>query len=336
MNRRQFLTTASAVGLTSVSGCGGSKYDHELLNVSYDPTRGLYRTINRLFAADYLEKTGKRVRVRQSHGGSGSQARAVNDGIAADVVTLAMWSDVDSIRAKGLIEPGWDNRPPGSLPYLSTIVFVVRKGNPYGVADWPDLIQPGLQIITPNPKTSGGAKLNVLGAWIDVLRRPGKTAADARDFVTELFRRVPVLDTGARGATMTFAKKNIGDVHLTWENEAELERRELKGTVEIIRPPVSIRAEPHVALVRANTSRKGTTEVATAYLEFLHSPAAQEVISELFFRPVNWRDQSRFAGTTLISPVEKGTKYYLGSWDTIQKDFFTEGGIFDQVYGAGR
>jgi len=336
MNRRRFIATASAAGIASISGCGGGKYDFELLNVSYDPTRELYRTINRLFAADYLERTGKRVRVRQSHGGSGSQARAVIDGIAADVVTLAMWSDVDSIRAKGLIEPGWDARPPGSLPYISTIVFVVRKGNPYGVADWPDLIQSGLKIITPNPKTSGGAKLNVLGAWIDVLRRPGKRKEDAREFVTELFRRVPVLDTGARGATMTFAKKNIGDVHLTWENEAELEKRELKGAVEIVRPPVSIRAEPHVAQVQANTNRKGTTEVATAYLEFLHSPATQRVISELFFRPVNWQNDPRFAGSTLLSPTEKGTTHYLGSWDTIQKDFFTEGGIFDQVYQAGR
>lgn len=331
MNRRQFLATASTAGLTSLSGCSGGKYDFDLLNVSYDPTRELYRTINRLFAADYLEKAGKRVRVRQSHGGSGSQARAVNDGIAADLVSLAMWSDVDSIRAKGLIEPGWDVRPPGSLPYLSTIVFVVRKGNRYQIADWPDLLKSDLKIITPNPKTSGGAKLNVLGAWIDVLRRGGSDA-DAREFVTELFRRVPVLDTGARGATMTFARKNIGDVHLTWENEAELERRELKDEVEIIRPPVSIRAEPHVAIVQGNTNRKGTTEVAKAYLEFLHSPAAQRVIVDLFFRPVDWQSDPRFAGSTLLSPTDRGTNYYLGSWDTIQNRFFTEGGIFDQVY----
>ena len=331
MNRRQFFATASAAGIASVSGCGGGKYDFDLLNVSYDPTRGLYRTINRLFAADYLEKTGKRVRVRQSHGGSGSQARAVNDGIAADIVSLAMWSDVDSIRQKGLIETGWDTRPPGSLPYISTIVFVVRRGNPFGVADWPDLLKPGLQIITPNPKTSGGAKLNVLGAWIDVLRRGGSNE-NARAFVTELFRRVPVLDTGARGATMTFARKNIGDVHLTWENEAELERRELKDAVEIIRPPVSIRAEPHVAIVQGNTNRKGTTEVSKAYLEFLHSSPAQRVISDLFFRPSNWESDPRFAGSTLLSPTEEGTNHYLGNWDRIQKDFFTEGGIFDQVY----
>jgi sulfate transport system substrate-binding protein len=336
MNRRQFLTAGSAAGLSALAGCGGGRYDFDLLNVSYDPTRELYRNINRLFAAEYLEKTGKRVRVRQSHGGSGSQARAVNDGIAADIVSLAMWADVDSIRARGLIEPGWDSRPPGSLPYISTIVFVVRRGNPFEVADWPDLLKPGLKIITPNPKTSGGAKLNVLGAWIDVLRRPGKTEADARGFVTELFRRVPVLDTGARGATMTFAKKNIGDVHLTWENEAELERRELKGAVEIVRPPVSIRAEPHVAIVQGNTDRKGTTEVAKAYLEFLHSPPAQKVISDLFFRPVDWERDPRFAGSTLLSPTDVGKKHYLGSWDTIQKTFFTEGGIFDQIYGAGR
>ena len=301
-----------------------------MLNVSYDPTRELYRTINRLFTAYYLEKTGKRVRVRQSHGGSGSQARAVGDGIAADVVTLAMWSDIDSIRAKNLIEPNWETRLPNrSLPYLSTIVFVVRKGNPYGVQDWSDLLQPGLKIITPNPKTSGGAKLNLLGAWLWKLHSNG-TQADAREFVTELFRRVPVLDTGARGATMTFAKKNIGDVHLTWENEAELEKRELKGDVEIIRPPVSIQAEPHVALVDANVARKGTTEVAKEYLEFLYKPAAQEVIANLFFRPVNWESDSRFAKLRLLRATDP--QFQLGDWNKIQKDFFAEGGIFDQIY----
>jgi sulfate/thiosulfate-binding protein len=333
MNRRKFLSTASAAGLASLSGCDGGRYDHELLNVSYDPTRELYRTINRLFAADYLAKTGKKVRVRQSHGGSGSQARAVVDGIPADVVTLAMWADIDTIRAKKLIEPNWESRPPGSLPYISTIVFVVRKGNPFQVRDWSDLLQDGLKIITPNPKTSGGAKLNLLGAWLWKLDQKG-TQAEAREFVTELFRRVPVLDTGARGATMTFAKKNIGDVHLTWENEAELEKRELKGNLEIVRPPVSIRAEPHIALVDANTARKGTTEVAKAYLEFLFSPAAQEVIADLFFRPLTWENDSRFAKIRLLKATDP--RFQLGDWNKIQNDFFTEGGIFDKIYQAGR
>ena len=251
--------------------------DIELLNVSYDPTRELYRKLNHEFAAYYLREHGKTVRVRQSHGGSGSQARSVIDGIPADVVTLAMWADIDNIRSKKLIANGWENRLPNrSLPYISTIVFVVRKGNPFGITDWPDLLKPGVKIITANPKTGGGAKLALLGAWLDVLNREGKTPADARAFITELYSRVPVLDTGARGATVTFARKNIGDVHLTWENEAHLEARELKDAVEIVYPKVSIRAEPHVALVDANADRKGTRDAAEAYLKFLYTPEAQE------------------------------------------------------------
>jgi sulfate/thiosulfate-binding protein len=333
MNRRQFLTTATAAGLVPLAGCGGGRYDFDLLNVSYDSTRELYRTINRLFAADYQEKTGKTVRVRQSHGGSGSQARAVGDGIPADVVSLAMWADVDAIRQRGLIEPDWETRKPGSLPYTSTVVFVVRRGNPFGVRDWPDLLQDGLKIITPNPKTSGGAKLNLLGAWLWMLHH-GETAEKARDFVTELFRRVPVLDTGARGATMTFARKNIGDVHLTWENEAELEKRELKDAVEIIRPQLSIRAEPHVAVVDANAGRRGTAGVAREYLEFLHRPEAQAVIAEHFFRTPAAEAAGRFPKMELLRATDE--RYGLGDWNKIQDDFFTEGGIFDQVYQSGR
>jgi sulfate transport system substrate-binding protein len=228
----------------------------------------------------------------------------------------------------------WETRLPNqSLPYLSTIVFVVRKGNPFGVRNWPDLLQDGLKIITPNPKTSGGAKLNLLGAWLYQLNE-GKSKEEARAFVTELFRRVPVLDSGARGATMTFARKGIGDVHLTWENEAELEKREMKGALEIIRPPVSIQAEPHVALVDANTSRKGTTEVARAYLEFLYTPAAQSIIADMFFRPVDWEKDSRFAKIKLLRATDP--RFQLGDWNAIQKDFFGEGGVFDQVFQSGR
>jgi sulfate transport system substrate-binding protein len=330
MNRRQFISAASAASLATLSGCDGGKYDFELLNVSYDPTRELYRKINRLFADHYLQAAGKRVRVRQSHGGSGSQARSVIDGLPADVVTLATWGDVDSIRAKKLIADKWDERLPNhSLPYLSTVVFVVRRGNPFGIRDWPDLLQAGLKIISPNPKTSGGAKLNVLGAWLDVLHRGG-TPDDARRFLTELFRRVPVLDTGARGATVTFARKNIGDVHLTWENEAYLEERELKGEVEIVHPPVSIQAEPHVALVDANATRKGTTEAAREYLSFLYTPAARELIAELFFRPPGWETDPRFAKLKLLRATD--SQFKLGDWNKIQKDFFAEGGIFDQIY----
>ena len=333
MNRRRFLTAASAAGFAALSGCGGRRYDFELLNVSFDATRELYRSINRLFAHEFHEKTGQTVRIRQSHGGSGSQARAVRDGLSADVVSLAMWDDVDSIRARNLIEPGWDKRPPNGYPYTSTIVFVVRKGNPFGIQDWPDLLKDGLKIITPNPKTSGGARLNLLGAWLYVLHAGGSRAT-ALDFVTQLYRRVPVLDTGARGATMTFARRNIGDVHLTWENEAELEQREMKGAVEIIRPPVSIRAEPPVALVDANTARRGTTEVARAYLDYLYQPRAQEVIAEHFYRPANEAYAGRFAKMKLLHATDP--RYGLGDWTTIQNDFFTEGGIFDRVYESSR
>ena len=334
MNRRQFIA-GSLASLSAVGGCGGPHYDFDLLNVSYDPTRELYRKLNHAFAAYYQREHGKTVRVRQSHGGSGSQARAVIDGIPADVVTLAMWADIDNIRSKKLIADGWESRLPNrSLPYISTIVFVVRRGNPFGITDWPDLLKPGVKVITANPKTGGGAKLALLGAWLDVLYRK-RSAADARAFITELYKRVPVLDTGARGATVTFARKNIGDVHLTWENEAELERRELKDAVEIVRPPVSIRAEPHVAVVDANVDRKGTRHAAETYLEFISKNAeARAIISSLFFRT---SDPVPGAGTlphTLLSATDPA--FGLGDWNKIQTDFFAEGGIFDQIYQSGR
>jgi sulfate transport system substrate-binding protein len=335
MNRRRFLTASALAGLSALSGCGGPHYDFELLNVSYDPTRELYRRINRLFAEDYFARSGSRVRVRQSHGGSGSQARSVIDGIPADVVTLAMWADVDNIRAKKLIADGWEKRlPDRSLPYHSTIVFVVRRGNPFGIVDWPDLLKPGVKIITANPKTGGGAKLALLGAWGATKSAGGSPRA----FVTEMYRRVPVLDTGARGATVTFARKNIGDVHLTWENEAWLEKRELKDAVEIVYPKVSIRAEPHVALVDANADRKGTRAAAEAYLEFLYTPAAQEVIAETFFRPGNAeaarRHADRFPSIHLFRATDLSLG--LGDWNQIQTDFFAEGGVFDQIYQSAR
>lgn len=339
MNRRTFLATASATALAAASGCTGSKYDFELLNVSYDPTRELYRRMNRLFADHYLAQTGKLVRVRQSHGGSGSQARSVIDGIPADVVTLAMWADVQAISAKKLIADNWESRHPDhSLPYHSTIVFTVRKGNPHGIKDWSDLVdKPGVKIITANPKTGGGAKLNLLGAWLAV-RDAGGSVADARKFITEMYRRVPVLDTGARGATVTFARKNIGDVHLTWENEAWLEKRELKDEIEIVYPKVSIRAEPHVALVDANADRKGTRPAAEEYLKFLYTESAQELIAETFFRPgepvVAKRHEGRFPPIKLLRATDPSAE--LGGWGKIQTDFFSEGGVFDQIYQSGR
>jgi sulfate transport system substrate-binding protein len=334
MNRRQFLTVSSAAGVSTLAGCGGTRYDFELLNVSYDPTRELYRKLNRAFAEYYQRDYGKTVRVRQSHGGSGSQARAVIDGIPADVVTLAMWADVDNIRARGLLAQNWEDRLPNrALPYISTIVFVVRKGNPFGITDWPDLLKPGVRIITANPKTGGGAKLALLGAWLDVLHRGG-SPGDARAFITELYRRVPVLDTGARGATVTFARKNIGDVHLTWENEAELETRELKGELEIVRPPVSIRAEPPVAVVDANVDRKGTRHPAETYMKFVATdPGARAIISESFFR---LGDPTPGAGPPprkLLRATDPA--FALGDWTRIQTEFFAEGGAFDQIYQSG-
>lgn len=335
MNRRHFLTAASATGLCALGGCTGRGADVELLNVSYDPTRELYRKINRLFAERYEREHGESLRLRQSHGGSGSQARAVIDGIPADVVTLAMWTDTDAIRKRGLLADGWDSRPAGlgSLPYHSTIVFVVRKGNPFDVHDWPDLLKPGVKVITPNPKTSGGAKLVLLGAWGAALR---KGFAEPREFVTDLYRRVPVLDTGSRGATVTFARKNIGDVHITWENEAHLERRELRDELEVVYPSVSIRAEPHVALVDANVDRKGTRAAAEEYLRFLFDPAAQELIAETHYRPGDERVLARHARELPALPMFRATDLGLGNWDEIQKRFFAEGGVFDQTYSGRR
>jgi sulfate transport system substrate-binding protein len=331
MNRRQFLASSSGAGLAALAGCGGPRVDSELLNVSYDPTRELYRKLNHAFADFYQREHGKTVRVRQSHGGSGSQARAVIDGLPADVVTLAMWADVDNIRSRGLIAPNWEDRLPNrSLPYISTIVFVVREGNPFAITDWPDLLKPGVSVITANPKTGGGAKLALLGAYLDVLHRGG-SPADARAFITELYQRVPVLDTGSRGATVTFARKNIGDVHLTWENEAELEKRELKGQVEIVRPPVSIRAEPPVAMVDANVDRKGTRHAAEAYLRFVSSdPGARSIIAESFYRLADPKPGDGTLPHTLLRAPDP--KFGLGDWTRIQTAFFAEGGVFDQIY----
>jgi sulfate transport system substrate-binding protein len=303
----------------------------ELLNVSYDPTRELWRDLNKEFTAAYEKEKGVRLTIRQSHGGSSSQARAVIDGLEADVVTLALHSDTDALRKKGLLADGWEKRlPDDSLPYHSTIVFVVRKGNPKGIRDWADLVKDDMKIITPNPKTSGNGKLSFLAAWGAVLHRGG-SEQDAREFVGRLYQRVPVLDTGARGATTTFAQKGIGDVHLTWENEAHLEVQEAKGALEIVYPPVSIKAEPYVAWVDANVKRKGTREAAEAYLRFLYTEPAQELIARHFYRPSNAEVLHRHAET--LRPIELfsiGT--IAGDWNKAQERFFAEGGIFDVVY----
>ncbi len=315
--------------LLAIGGCSSSSNGStvELQNVSYDPTRELWKDLNKRFAAAYEVEYGQSVRIKQSHGGSGSQARAVIDGLEADVVTLALWSDTDAIRRKGLIQEGWEERlQQRSLPYFSTIVFVVRKGNPKQIKDWPDLIRPDVKIITPNPKTSGNGKLSFLAAWASVTEKKG-TEQEAEEFVTKLYRQVPVLDTGARGSTSTFSQKGIGDVHLTWENEAHLEIRESNGQLELIYPPLSIRAEPHVAVVDANIDRKGTRAAAEAYLKFLYTDEAQEILARHFYRPSNdvvLRKHAAVFPPMNLVPVR--------DWDEAQQKFFADGGVFDRIY----
>lgn len=324
-------TAMGFLGLVLLAGCGSSRSDGELLNVSYDPTRELWRDINALFEKKHEAETGKKLTVRQSHGGSSSQARAVIDGLEADVVTLALWSDTDAIRKKGLINSGWEEKLPNrSLPYLSTIVFVVRKGNPKGVKDWPDLVRGDVKVITPNPKTGGNGKLSFIAAWGAALVRGG-TEKDAEEYVRELYARVPVLDQAARAATVTFARKNIGDVHLTWENEAHLEVQEAKGELEIVYPKASIRAEPHVAVVDVNVDRKGTRDAAEAYLQLLFTPEAQEIIAKHNYRPTDKevlkRHQERFPAIELF-PITRVAK----DFDDAAERFFAEGGVFDRIY----
>jgi sulfate transport system substrate-binding protein len=315
------------------AGCGSGSDGKslELLNVSCDPTRELWRDINQVFVQGYEKQTGTRLSIRQSHGGSSSQSRAVIDGLAADVVTLALWSDTDAIRARGLIEPGWSKRfPNDSLPFLSTIVFVVRKGNPRQIKDWPDIVRPDVQIITPNPKTSGNGRLSFLAAWGSVLHRKG-TEAEARDFVTKLYRQVPVLDAGARGSTTTFAQRKLGDVHLTWENEAYLELDESRGELEIVYPPASIRAEPHVAVVDANVKRKGTQAAAEAYVKFMYSDEAQEIMARHHYRPTNPAVLAKHAAdfpSLEMFPITLLAR----DWDDAQQRFFADGGVFDTIY----
>lgn len=303
-----------------------------MLNAACDPTRELWRDVNAAFVAEYEQRHGVKLVIRQSHGGSGSQARAVIDGLPADVVTLALFTDTDQLRKAGLIDDGWetklDNR---SLPYTSTIVFVVRKGNPKGVRDWPDLAKDGVSVITPNPKTSGNGKWSFLAMWGSVVWRGG-TEAEAEEYVGEVFRRVPVLDPSARGATMTFAQKGVGDVHLTWENEAHLEVQEAGGELEIVYPPVSVLAEPHVAVVDAVVDRKGTRAAAEAYLKFLFTETAQELIAKHHHRPSDpkvfdkWKHQFPELELKRATTLVPG-----GKWDDVQKRFFAEGGVFDRI-----
>ena len=305
----------------------------ELLNVSYDPTRELYQDYNELFAKHWLEKTGEEVIVSTSHGGSGKQARAVIDGLEADVVTLALAYDIDAIAAAGLLDKDWQKRlPSNSAPYTSTIVFLVRKGNPRGIQDWNDLVKPDIQVITPNPKTSGGARWNYLAAWAYALRQPGGNDARAREFVTALFRNVPVLDSGARGSTTTFVQRGIGDVLLAWENEAFLSIKELgPDKVDIVVPSLSILAEPPVTVVDKVVDRKGTRAVAQAYLEYLYTPEGQELAAKHYYRPrleaVAKKHAAAFPKVNLVTIGEE-----FGGWQKAQRAHFADGGIFDQIY----
>jgi sulfate transport system substrate-binding protein len=324
------ITVAAAV-LATLAGRPAAGEALELLNVSYDPTRELWRALNAAFIPKYQQATGTELTIRQSHGGSGTQARAVIDGLEADVVTLAMFPDTDAIRKAGQIEAGWEKRlPNNSLPYTSTIVFVVRKGNPKGIKDWPDIVKPGVQIVTPNPKTSGNGKLSFLAAWGAVTERGG-SQPEALAFVTKLYEQTPVLDLGARAATTTFVQKKIGDVHLAWENEARLEVEEARGEVELVYPPISILAEPHVAWVDGNVKRRGTEAAAKAYLEFLYTDEGQEIIAKHFYRPTNptvlEKHRASFPDVKLF-PVTAVAR----SWEDATDKYFGDGKLFDSFY----
>ena len=331
--RRAGLAVAGWAFATGAAQAGQAT----LLNVSYDPTRELYQEFNAAFAAQWKAKSGEDLTVRQSHGGSGKQARAVIDGLDADVVTLALAYDIDAIAAHGLLPADWQRRlPHASSPYTSTIVFLVRKGNPKGLRDWKDLVRPGIEVVTPNPKTSGGARWNYLAAWGYALRQPGGNETSAREFVARLYQNVKVLDSGARGATTTFVERGIGDVLIAWENEAYLAVKELgPDKVEIVTPSVSILAEPPVAIVDKVVDRHGTRKLATAYLEYLYSPQGQEIAAKNYYRPRDAKVAARYAGT--FAPVKLFTvDEVFGGWQKAQKLHFADGGVFDQLYQPAR
>ena len=307
-----------------------------LLNVSYDPTRELYKDVNAAYINYWKEKTDQVLTIQQSHGGSGKQARAVIDGLQADVVTLALAYDIDEIAAKaGLLPASWQSRlPNNSTPYTSTIVFLVRKGNPWKIKDWGDLIKPGIDTITPNPKTSGGARWNYLAAWAWALRQPGGSPATAEAFVKQLFSHVPVLDTGARGSTTTFAQRGIGDVLLAWENEAYLANEEFGPKFDIVYPSVSILAEPPVTLVDKVVDRKKTRAVAEGYLNFLYSPLAQDLIGKNHYRPRNPQALAKYGAKFRKIPLVTIDDTF-GGWQRAQKAHFADGGVFDRIYRPG-
>jgi len=332
LNRRLLLALTAAVFIGGTGQAANAK-EITLLNVSYDPTRELYVDFNKAFADYWKKKTGDDVKVSQSHGGSGRQARSVIDGLAADVVTLALAADIDAIASNGKLLPlNWEERlPEHSSPYTSTIVFLVRKGNPKKIKDWGDLVRDGVTVITPNPKTSGGARWNYLAAWAWARKQPGGNDATAREFIKKLYQHVPVLDTGARGSTTTFAQRGIGDVAISWENEAWLAVKELgPDKFEIVIPSISILAEPPVAVVDKVVLRKGTRTVAEEYLKYLYTPEGQEIAARNYYRP---RDPQVAAKHQELFPkLELVTIKDFGGWTRAQKEHFGDGGIFDQIY----
>jgi sulfate transport system substrate-binding protein len=331
MNRilKRLLLTGVA---TTMLAAPALRAETVLLNVSYDPTRELYEDYNKAFAAYWKQKTGKDVTIRQSHGGSGKQARTVIDGLPADVVTLALAYDIDAIAQQGKLLPAnWQTRlPNNSSPYTSTIVFLVRKGNPKGIKDWGDLAKPGVSVITPNPKTSGGARWNYLAAWAWALKQPGGSPATAEAYVRKLYANVPVLDTGARGSTTTFAQRGIGDVLIAWENEAFLAVNDLdKDKFQIVVPSLSILAEPPVAVVDKVALRRGTTDLARAYLEYLYSKQGQEIAAKHYYRPRDPEIAAKYASQ--FPKVNLVTIADFGGWGQAQATHFADGGIFDKI-----
>ncbi len=333
---KRLISALAAAAILSVGTAQAA--DITLLNVSYDPTRELYKQVNAAFIADWKKSHGgDNVTINQSHGGSGAQSRAVIDGLEADVVTLALAYDIDAIASKGLLAKNWATRlPNNATPYTSTIVFLVRKGNPWKIKDWPDLIKPGVQVITPNPKTSGGARWSFLAAWAYALKAPGGNADKAKAFVTTLYHHVPVLDTGARGSTTTFAQRGIGDVLLSWENEARLALKESGGDqFQIVYPPVSIRAEPPVSVVDKNVDKHNTRDISNAYLNFLYSKEGQEIEAKNFYRvrdpAIAAAHAADFPNITLYDFGE-----IFGDWQKAQSTYFADKGVFDQIYKPGQ
>jgi sulfate/thiosulfate-binding protein len=335
MNNIFTIFVAAVLAVSAASNVQAA--DVQILNVSNDPTRELFKEINPVFAKYWKAKTGDTVEINQSHAGSGKQARAVIEGLEADVVTLALAYDVDQLYQKRkLIPENWQTLlPNNSSPYLSTMVFLVRKGNPLGVKDWDDIVKPGVSIVTPNPKTSGGARWNFLAAWGYALKHNNNDEAAAKVFVNKLYKNAAVLDTGARGSTTSFVEREIGDVLITWENEAYLVLREFGADkFEIVTPSLSILAEPPVAVVEDYTRKHGTTEVATEYLTFLYSKEAQEIIGKNFYRPVDKEIAAKYAKQ--FKPLELITIAQFGGWDEAQKKFFADEGVFDEIYGPGK